>query len=591
MWAQTQHAWVRWAGAVGAILLGSMGLYGLYRWAEPSPQELFAPPTPPNAGPALVLRDVPFVSVLDGVVNWSLHADRIEVYSIPGVSLNSGVESANIVGIREGKLYPVQKQPSPHPPSATPLEPKTPPLILFSADRGHYSVQPSASLPQSLQLRYSVRWQLLLSGNVQVRLPKGEKFRAPEVTLVEIAPRPFGTPQLRMFCNKGAQLLYKTAQMKVGLLRYDPQSRTAECLQGAQCTLLSKTGPIQTLLSPSAYWSLADQTLRFPEAVSGTWQGIHFSSQNVALNLANQFLLGVNGASITALPEAIRALKPSNSPSVALSQPTPSSKVKPMPIRIVRPGVATSALALLTVAAVAAPPSAPKATPQEKKEPFTLIIKGPWSDSAKTSTRTAHDFIYKEKDFTLSGQDLVWNYKTDQIDATGHLTYDSSQYAGSCDRAHLDNKAHQDVFEGNVVLILKPKPTASPMPPKANGASSNTKEADASPETVRSHGVTVYCDKVVEDTQTKIFTLTGDLHAVQTFTDSDGKLIKRTLTAAYARYDDNLQQITLYPPIDFKDNQDTTAHFDNPVVIGTKEGEETLSGVGGTIVSTTSEHK
>jgi hypothetical protein len=590
--------------AVGVLsALGFIGaLYFVYRWAEPSPRDLFAPRPQTNPGPALLLKNVPFVAVLDGVVNWSLHADRVEVYALPGVSLNGGVQNATIVGIRNGKLYQVNTATSQapslvptHPPATTPLVPSKPPVASFSADQGSYStLVDNTALPIGLQTHYYVRWQFRLEGHVQVKMQRGEQLTAPSITLLQLMPRPFGNPKLLAFCHHGATLLYKNAQIKVAQLRFDPQTRTADCQNGVEFTLLNSHETPNIVRSDSAFWALNDQTLRFPNGVTGTWQGIQFASRNIAVDIKHQLLTGLDGGTINADLQTLL----SDAAAPPLSKPDIKGvglEVKPMPIQILRPSSGKTAIALLALASTAAAPPTAKPTQNTSKVPFTLTWTGPWSDSAKTSTRIVHNFVYKEKDFTLSGDDLVWNYKTDQIDATGHLTYDSPQYFGSCNRAHLDDKAHQDVFEGNVVLKLKPKPSTSTTNKSVAGASNtpaNTNQpSDTSANDIRSHGVTLYCDRVVEDTQTKVFILTGNLHAVQSFTDSDGKPIERNLTAAYAKYNDTTQQLTLYPPIDYKDNQGTTAHFDTPIVIGTKEGEETISGVGGTIEGTREEEE
>lgn len=589
--------WVRVVAGVLSALGFIGGLYFAYRWAEPSPGDLFAPRPQVTSGPALLLTDAPFVAVLDGVVNWSLHADRVEVYSPSGGTLNGGIQNATIVGIRDGKLYQVNTATSPspallppRPPAINPLVPTKPPLASFSADQGRYStLVDNTSLPIGLQTRYYVRWQFRLEGHVLVKMQRGEQLTAPSITLLQLVPRPFGNPKLLAFCHQGATLLYKNAQIKVAQLRFDPQTRTADCHDGVEFTLSDPHEAPHVLRSDSAFWSLPDQTLRFPNEVTGLWQGIQFASRNVAVDIKRQLLTGLSGGTISAdLPISL--------PNAAPSLSKTDVEVKPMPIHVLRSFNGKTAVALVALASTAASaPQTAKPSQNTTKVPFTLTWTGPWSDSAKTSTRVVHNFVYKEKDFTLSGDELVWNYKTDQIDATGHLTYDSPQYFGSCNRAHLDDKAHQDVFEGNVVLKLKPK-SSPPAPNKSVASASNTPEnanqpADTPANDIRAHGVTLYCDRVVEDTQTKLFTLTGNLHAIQSFTDSDGKLIERNLTAAYAKYNDTTQQLTLYPPVDYKDNQGTTAHFDAPIVIGTKEGEETISGVGGTIEGTREEEE
>ena len=59
-------------------------------------------------------------------------------------------------------------------------------------------------------------------------------------------------------------------------------------------------------------------------------------------------------------------------------------------------------------------------------------------------------------------------------------------------------------------------------------------------------------------------------------TRSDGHFSQRTLTAEHAEFDGKTGTLHLFPPVDMKDTDNQSGHFDQDVFVGTKEGEESV---------------
>jgi hypothetical protein len=63
----------------------------------------------------------------------------------------------------------------------------------------------------------------------------------------------------------------------------------------------------------------------------------------------------------------------------------------------------------------------------------------------------------------------------------------------------------------------------------------------------------------------------------QSFTDKDGKLIERTMTCEHAEYDGKLESLHLFKPVHYETSDGKVADSPDDAIIGTKEGEETLT--------------
>jgi hypothetical protein len=90
----------------------------------------------------------------------------------------------------------------------------------------------------------------------------------------------------------------------------------------------------------------------------------------------------------------------------------------------------------------------------------------------------------------------------------------------------------------------------------------------------------VYCDRIDDYYERQFVILSGHLVFKQQITKSDGKTLERILTAEHAEYDGKANRLHHFAPVDLKDTDNQSGHFDQDVVVGTKEGEETVQSKG-----------
>src|SRR5579871_1637171 len=253
--------------ALGWTLLAALavGLYLAYRWA--AQPELVTFPARVVAGkiPTFVLTNSAYSESSGGRKTWSVWAARIEMDHMPGAAL-AAIQTATLTGIRNGILYRV-----PAAQSASAAVSSSPsadePAATFRADQGHYAVGNLAPVPNDITLAYTVRWQLLLTGNVDLRAAGGDHLRADSLSILEMISRRTGRLERRIVCDNGLQVSLKDVRVQANSARYDPAGRTVECLDGVRGTF--REGALQ---ANSLFWSLKDQTLRSPETVSGTFR-------------------------------------------------------------------------------------------------------------------------------------------------------------------------------------------------------------------------------------------------------------------------------------------------------------------------------
>ncbi len=231
-----------------------------------------------------------------------------------------------------------------------------------------------------------------------------------------------------------------------------------------------------------------------------------------------------------------------------------------------------------------------------------------WSYSEKTGEHTGTNFVYKEEDTTVTGAKLRYNDKKDILDAEGSLTLEDSKHTATGNKAHIENgKKKLATITGNVVITLKPDPQESTaksatttVSPKetAPGTSkidvktevktapitppteTDTSEGKNSVHKTRSEGGTVTCDTVEDYYRRKFVIMRGHLVFKQKVKKKSGEMVERTLTAEHAEYNGKKEEMELFAPVESHDTDGQELHFEKNVIVGTKEGEESLQSKG-----------
>ncbi len=227
-----------------------------------------------------------------------------------------------------------------------------------------------------------------------------------------------------------------------------------------------------------------------------------------------------------------------------------------------------------------------------------------WQYSEKTGEHTGVNFTYKEEDTTITGARLKYNDKKDILDAEGSLTLDDPKHSATGDKAHIENgKKKLAVITGSVVIILKPdtpdiSPTlaTTPITPKPTVSNSGKTEIKTAPvlppsgidteedknsvHKTRSEGGTVSCDRVEDFYKRKFVIMRGHLVFKQKVKKKTGDMVERTLTAEHAEYDGKKEEMELFAPVNSLDTDGRELHFEKNVIVGTKEGEESLQSKG-----------
>jgi lipopolysaccharide assembly outer membrane protein LptD (OstA) len=185
----------------------------------------------------------------------------------------------------------------------------------------------------------------------------------------------------------------------------------------------------------------------------------------------------------------------------------------------------------------------------------------------KTGITTGRNFVYKRGEMTITGNKARYDEKNKRLLAEGNLTMDDTQYHGTGDKADVDDGPKKlAIITGNIKIVLKPKKEEKPNPDAKEDVGSS-----------RRRGGTVTCERVESYYKKKFSTLSGNLVFKQTVKNKDGQDVERTLTADHADYDSKVETMTLYPPVNGSDTEGVIIKAVGIVVIGTKEGEETLT--------------
>lgn len=249
-------------------------LFALYWWAI-----FYKIPRPASSvgdqRPLIRLENAPFTALTDNRPAWSLHAGVIEFDRLPGSAL-SNIRSANITQITEGKLYalpPVESQ------NATQAKNGA----AFHADKGEYLLGQQSDMPYDLSLLYTLKWKFTMSGNVGFKTEEGMEVKTPQLTLLELQQNGKMKLEQRILCNQGATFSYKETTLHANQTRYNFAERMAECADGVRVAFSEGT-----LQADKVYWSVQNQQLYCPGAVTGQWRNTPFSAENMTINLKSK---------------------------------------------------------------------------------------------------------------------------------------------------------------------------------------------------------------------------------------------------------------------------------------------------------------
>ncbi len=274
------------------LALLTTGLYFAYRWAEPKPTS--APRIRSGTGSTvtLTLKNTPFFGYSEGRVTWTLQAGRIELLPLQGGGL-ANVSTATLTNIRQGALYELPSVVSlptiVKPASLSSNIPSTvadakamagKPVATFCADEGKYTAGANEALPGDLAVYFFPQWQFRLSGNVQFQSASGDTLTADSLVIVEMRSKQTQKLERRILCETGGKIKAQKAEFQANTARYDPQSRTVECVNGVRGTF--KGGSIQT---DRLFWSLKEQIVTCPDTTTGTLREVPFIAENLRINI------------------------------------------------------------------------------------------------------------------------------------------------------------------------------------------------------------------------------------------------------------------------------------------------------------------
>ncbi len=256
----------------------------------------------------------------------------------------------------------------------------------------------------------------------------------------------------------------------------------------------------------------------------------------------------------------------------------------------------------------AAPILLPAATPPPPEGKDDL-----WSEHSRSGQNPAitimQNWIYRRSDMIVNGASAQFNRTADTLECEDLVVVDDKKHHITGDKAHIEhvdaNRALRTVtLSGHVVLVLKPEtpestgavPPAAVLapgsavpaapgqlravnlpgqPPAAPPATDKDKDRQKAKDE-KSHGGIANCDNLVYKTAAKFATLTGHVVFTQTYFDKDGKKIERKMTCEHAENDGKANKLRLFKPVHYEDNQNKTVQTEADVIVGTKDGEETL---------------
>jgi hypothetical protein len=289
-WVRKLLRWLVPVAIIGAVA-------GLYKWSEPSKTVSGQFVHGASVGVSIHLENAPFAAYSGGRKTWSLWAKGIDLEH-PQFAGPGSFQSAALTDIRDGILFSVSPtlhesnipltstpqgllQPSrtdPSQPSAA--DPEA--AVKFHAASGHYYVGTIQPLPGDLNINYSARWQLRLSGGVAIATRDGNSLHTESLTMMELTNIKTHAIEQRLECDSGATVSRKGVSITANRLRYSLSDHTVDLLDGVSGSF--KEGNIQ---SQRVFWSLNDDTVQAPDPSTGILNGNDFSAQSIMLDLKN----------------------------------------------------------------------------------------------------------------------------------------------------------------------------------------------------------------------------------------------------------------------------------------------------------------
>jgi len=216
-----------------AIIMGLLLLYRAVQRYELRQQPL------EETQIALRLENSQIVARSAGRRQWSLRAERIDLYSQPGRPIEN-YDSVEFIGIRDGVLYRHNR-----------------PEAFFRAERALFS-QPLSS--------FDIR------GHILLRSIHGDLLQAEACTWSE--------RDAFVRFPQGARAQFGDNEIQAPLLLYAPQKNEVQCPQGAVGSFLQ-----QKLQAGNLTWDVARGIVRCSGTVTGTRKNAIFSAQQAELNL------------------------------------------------------------------------------------------------------------------------------------------------------------------------------------------------------------------------------------------------------------------------------------------------------------------
>lgn len=230
-----------------------------------------------------------------------------------------------------------------------------------------------------------------------------------------------------------------------------------------------------------------------------------------------------------------------------------------------------------------------------------------WKHDERTGTGTIEDFSWRpdpngdNADASVTGDSGRYDTKKKLFFAEGRLVFDDAKHHVTGDKADISYGKSKKlaIITGHVIIVLKPDKPAhgeaapavvpavatskgevgvAPVTPPAASQKTDDSGNDLSKE--RGHGVTITCDRVDDYYGKKFVIMRGNLVFKQHLVKGNGHAVDRTMTAEHAEYDGNAEKMHLFAPVKAHDSDGESLTFDKDVIVGTKEGEETLETTG-----------
>src|SRR5579871_418215 len=191
-----------------------------------------------------------------------------------------------------------------------------------------------------------------------------------------------------------------------------------------------------------------------------------------------------------------------------------------------------------------------------------------------TNMMSGTDFTFTRDDMVVTGKKAQHNNDTLVLDAEGNLVVDDLKHHVTGDKAHIERKKALAVITGNVVIVLKPEEApangAAPAPPETKNDRQQLQED-------KKRGGTITCDRMDDYYKREFSILNGHLVFKQRILRKNGEILERTLTSEHAEYNGKEDRLVLFKPVSYSDSKGQKIETEDNVVIGTKEGAETIT--------------